>query len=96
MKQIRPSRRDFIRTISAAGAAVLVGPRISWARSDTRLRVLSIGVVGTIGGTDRQKVAAHPQADIVGLCDVDANALAQAAKEHPDAFTCAEIGRAHV
>lgn len=63
-------------------------------RADTTLRVLSIGVVGTIGGTDRQTIASHPRAEIVGLCDVDANALAQAAKEHPKAFTCADYREA--
>jgi alpha-L-fucosidase len=53
-----------------------------------KLRVLSIGVVGTIGSVDRTSVAAHPDVEITGLCDVDSIYLAQAAKEHPNAFTC--------
>ena len=87
----------------------MVGPRLAWAggsgwgggggwgggaRSDTRLRVLSIGVIGTIGGADRKTIAAHPLVDMVGLCDVDANALAEAAKDHPMAFTCADYREA--
>ncbi|MBZ0171051.1 MAG: Gfo/Idh/MocA family oxidoreductase, partial [Phycisphaerales bacterium] len=61
---------------------------------DTTLRVLVIGVVGTIGGADRSQVASHPQAEIVGLCDVDTEALGQAAVDHPDAFTCADYREA--
>ena len=58
------------------------------------MRVLSIGVIGTIGGADRREVANHPAAEIVGLCDVDANALAKAKEAHPDAFTCADYRQA--
>jgi predicted dehydrogenase len=86
------SRRNFIQSTAAIG--ILGAPAFTRRRADTRLRVLSIGVVGTIGEADRHQVAAHPLADIVGLCDVDANALAQAASEHPDAFTCADYREA--
>lgn len=49
--------------------------------------MLSIGVVGTIGGADRAQVAAHSMVEITGLCDVDSEALAKAAAARPDAFT---------
>jgi len=88
------SRRTFLQYVSVAGAATLVAPKVAWALSDTRLRVLSIGVIGTIGGADRHNVASHPLVDIVGLCDIDANALAEAAKEHPGAFTCEDYREA--
>lgn len=93
------SRRDFIRNMAIVGAAGLsLGiprpARASWRLADTKLRVLSIGVVGTIGEHDRKTVDAHPDADIVGLCDVDAGALSQAAKDHPGAFTCADYREA--
>jgi len=87
------SRRQFLTHAAIAGAALAL-PRVAWAMSDTRLRVLVIGVIGTIGGSDRKAVASHPLADIVGLCDVDANALAEAAKDHPSAFTCADYREA--
>ena len=58
------------------------------------MRVLSIGVIGTIGGTDRQQIAHHPAVEIAGLCDVDANALARAASDHPKAFTCRDYREA--
>ncbi len=91
------TRREFVRSAAAAGAGVAFSglPALgSSFRRDTRLRVLSIGVIGTIGGTDRKNIAAHPEADIVGLCDIDANALAQAALDHPEAFTCADYREA--
>jgi predicted dehydrogenase len=91
------SRREFIQLATAAGAAALVTPSFAFARprrADTKLRVLSIGVIGTIGGTDRAAVASHPLAEITGLCDIDSNALAEAAKDHPNAFRCADYREA--
>jgi predicted dehydrogenase len=90
------SRRQFLRTTGAAGlGAALVGlPRCGRAVGAGTVRVLSIGVVGTIGEWDRKQVADHPRAEIVGLCDVDAAYLAQAAADHPDAFTCRDYREA--
>ncbi|MFO1052553.1 MAG: Gfo/Idh/MocA family oxidoreductase [Planctomycetota bacterium] len=93
------SRRDFLRSSAAAGAGMAFGtrllPRANTAPVvDTTLRVLSIGVVGTIGAQDRKQVQSHPNAEIVGLCDVDANQLATAAKDHPKAFTCRDYREA--
>jgi predicted dehydrogenase len=88
------SRRVFIQQVSAAGAVVMVMPRLARARVDTKLRVLSIGVVGTIGEADRRTIAAHPGVEIVGLCDVDSEALAKAGQEHPKAFRCADYREA--
>lgn len=92
------SRREFIHTTAAAGLAAAAVPAVAmpWRarRRDTKLRVLSIGVIGTIGEADRHHIGSHPEVEIVGLCDVDANALAKAAGEHPDAFTCADYREA--
>lgn len=83
------SRRRFLHTAGAAGLAVTASLRGQTAAvaANSKLRVLCIGVVGTIGQTDRKQLAAHPAVEIAGLCDVDAKALAQAAAEHPKAFT---------
>ena len=91
-----PNRREFITTSAAAGLGLgaLSMPRARAASPNGKLRVLSIGVVGTIGAADRQAVASHPDVEIVGLCDVDSNYLAQAAKEHPNAFTCKDYREA--
>ena len=90
------SRRDFLYTAGAAGigAATFGLPRIVTAHPESKVRVLSIGVVGTIGGHDRSQVNSHPAAEIVGLCDVDANYLAKAKTDHPDAFVCADYREA--
>ncbi|MBC8126878.1 MAG: Gfo/Idh/MocA family oxidoreductase [Gloeobacteraceae cyanobacterium ES-bin-144] len=95
MKTIH-SRRSFIRSSASAGLGISVlGLQPARAVSpNSKLRVLSIGVVGTIGEADRKQVAAHPGAEIVGLCDVDSNALARAAIDHPDAFTCRDYREA--
>ncbi|MEM9236519.1 MAG: Gfo/Idh/MocA family oxidoreductase, partial [Verrucomicrobiota bacterium] len=69
-------------------------PHVRAAEATGKLRVLSIGVVGTVGGLDRQQIANHPDAEIVGLCDVDSNTLAQAANDHPKAFTCRDYREA--
>lgn len=85
------SRRDFLRTSATTGiglATLGIMPARAAIQSSKKLRVLSIGVIGTIGGSDRHEIASHPLAEITGLCDVDAQTLAAAAKEHPAAFTC--------
>jgi hypothetical protein len=90
------SRRNFIRSSAAAsiGLTALGIPFARAASPNAKLRVLSIGVVGTIGEADRKAVASHPDAEIVGLCDVDSIYLAQAAKDHPNAFTCRDYREA--
>jgi len=90
------SRRSFLRSAGAAGLGLSLGdlPLGALSSPSARVRVLSIGVVGTVGGTDRNQVAAHPDAEIVGLCDVDSDALASASAEHPDAFTCSDYREA--
>ena len=92
------SRRSFLSSTAALGLGLGLTAgcvsRRTPTRPGTRLRVLSIGVIGTIGGTDRRKINDHALAEIVGLCDVDANALARALEDHPDAFTCADYREA--
>ncbi len=84
------SRREFLSLTGATGLGVAVAgiPHVVTALGQSTVRVLSIGVVGTIGGTDRAQVAGHPSVEIVGLCDLDENYLAKASLDHPNAFTC--------
>lgn len=88
------SRRKLICSAAALGAGAIALPAFARHSRDTRLRVLSIGVVGTIGEWDRRTIAEHPNAEIVGLCDVDRNALAKARADHPDAFAVADYREA--
>jgi predicted dehydrogenase len=88
-----------MQSATLASAAIFATPRLFAARSgggiaDTKLRVLSIGVVGTIGEADRKAVASHPLAEIVGLCDIDPAAMTKAAKDHPSAFQCVDYREA--
>jgi predicted dehydrogenase len=88
------TRRQFIYSTAAAGAVALAKQAFAWRLQDTKLRVLSIGVVGTIGEADRQNIAKHPRVEIVGLCDVDDEAMEKAAQDHPDAFRCTDYREA--
>lgn len=92
------NRRRFLWTTGVAGIG-LATPLPSFAQApavspNSKLRVLCIGVIGTIGAEDRHQVASHPAVEIAGLCDVDFKALAKAATEHPNAFTCADYREA--
>ncbi len=89
------SRRSFLQS-SAAGVGLSTLGHVPFVQSgaNDKLRVLSIGVVGTIGGKDRRQVGKHPNAEIVGLCDVDANALKKAGEQEPGAFQCRDYREA--
>ena len=90
------SRREFLFTTGAAGLGMATFglARPAAGRAGDKIGVLSIGVVGTIGARDRREVNDHPNAEIVGLCDVDADYLARAKNEHPGAFTCKDYREA--
>ena len=90
----RSSRRRFLAATSAASLGLLAAPRLRAVSPNGKLRVLCVGVVGTIGETDRHNIASHPEVEIAGLCDVDSNYLAKAAAEHPKAFTCRDYREA--
>src|SRR3954469_11945281 len=96
------NRRDFLRLSTAAASSSLLpaysaGAAVTPRRvgPNDKLNVLSIGVVGTIGATDRHEVAKHPSVRIAGLCDLDSNYLAKAAKEHPEAFQVKDYREAY-
>ena len=59
-----------------------------------RLQLLQVGVGGSIAPADRAQLKAHPAVAFTGFCDVDSDALAAVAKEHPDAFTCRDFREA--
>jgi predicted dehydrogenase len=81
------SRRDFVETALAAAAAALAGlrpgrePRASAAPAapNDRLRVAVIGVNGQ-GGAHIGEWLAHPDCDLVAVCDCDPAAYAKHGK----------------
>lgn len=88
------TRRRFMGSAAALGAGLYALPSMGRTYNDSKLRVLSVGVVGTIGEADRRIINDHPGAQIVGLCDVDSRAIAKALQDHPDAFTCEDYREA--
>lgn len=92
------NRRRFLWTTGIAGIGISpvlhARTRPPAVSPNSKLRVLSIGVIGTIGGNDRHQISSHPAVEISGLCDVDSDPLAIAAKEHPGAFTCRDYREA--
>jgi predicted dehydrogenase len=82
-------RRGFLRT-GAASAALLIlkGRSASTYAENEKVGVGSIGVGGQ-GGVNRHDIA-NSGGNIVALCDVDSDRLAQAAKQHPQASTWAD------
>src|SRR5690348_10258377 len=82
----RPTRRTFLAT-AATGLTLLASRKATCAAPDTpvadkQLNAAFVGVNGR-GGDDLR--ALGPLVNVVALCDVDANSLNNAAKNHPNA-----------
>lgn len=90
------TRRSFVKTGTLAAAGLSLGSRLARAQANqnSKLQILHIGVGGSVAPTDRGQLKAHPKVVFTGLCDVDSNALAAVAKEHPGAFTCRDFREA--
>lgn len=94
------TRRQMIRASSLALGSLALGGAWGCSTSkvtrrtlplrNSKLQLLQVGVGGTIAPTDRQQLLAHPGVQFTGLCDVDSDALANAAAEVPTAFTCVD------
>jgi predicted dehydrogenase len=69
-------------------------PRRLWRGRLGKVQILQVGVGGSIAPTDRAELLRHPDVALVGLCDVDRDALARVSAEHPDAFTCRDFREA--
>lgn len=75
------SRRQFV----AGASALALGPSVLSARPGrAKLRLATIGS-GGMGGADLNAISSHPEVQVVALCDVDANTLANSAKKFPQA-----------
>lgn len=77
-----PTRRSFLQATGAAAAAIwTTGPAILRAQAGDKLRLAIIGC----GGQGRANLRRVSSEHIAALCDVDRNALDQAAAAHPQA-----------
>jgi len=95
----RIHRRQFLRRSAAgAGASMALGSGVllvpSWARGQSpneKLNLAAVGVAGQ-GGWDLGQCAQHKDlVNVVALCDVDKNNLANAAKTYAKAKTYADF-----
>ncbi len=87
------TRRDFVRAAGGAVAAstpLLAGRTSAKAGPNDRVQHAAIG----LGGQGRQLAktfAAHPDCDVVAVCDVDPERRAQAASELPNPEDVAQV-----
>ena len=77
------TRRDFIRTASAASAGALVashaGPLLAFSGSPNAKVVVAVVGLNGRGDVHLQNFALSPNAEVAYVCDVDAHVLAKAA-----------------
>ncbi|TBW29226.1 Gfo/Idh/MocA family protein [Gramella sp. KN1008] len=81
-------KREFLKITGLATSGILVLPSLSWSKAGihNRLRTAHIGV-GNMGLEDLKAISSHELVDVVALCDVDSNYLANAHSMHPKAKT---------
>lgn len=80
-------RRDFIKKSGLGALGLILAPTLlAKARANGRLRTAHIGL-GMMGKADLDAISSHNFVDVVALCDVDANLLAEAKALFPNAKT---------
>jgi len=84
----KSSRRTFLKTAAATGVALpgitsLIGGCVAPQFIEGRLRHASIGI-GGMGATDLAQIAAHPDVEIIALCDIDNGRLEEDGKNFPN------------
>ena len=80
-------KRDFLKTSIVAASTAFIPQSISaMVKTGNKLRTAHIGV-GGMGAADLASIASHPDVEVVGLCDVDSNAISKASKSFPNAKT---------
>jgi predicted dehydrogenase len=85
MSRTHVTRRDFLRTSAAIGAATFATPAFVHAKSPNEK--LDVAVIGVSGQGGAQLHAAGEMENVVALCDVDEKHLAAAAQRYPKAKT---------
>jgi predicted dehydrogenase len=83
---LHPSRRNVLKTVGAMSLAPALLPSLVRAASaNGMLNHVSIGVGGMMGYNDFRNFVDHPKVRHAAIVDVDANFLAKAAADRPDA-----------
>jgi predicted dehydrogenase len=86
MMSWQANRREFLKRSALAGAGLWVAGTCTMAESRSPNEKLNIGVIG-VHSRGAANMAAVAGENIVALCDVDENYLAEAAKKCPQAKT---------
>jgi predicted dehydrogenase len=84
MDSQRSSRRRFLRTAGLAGVGLWAADR-SWAQADSPNERVDFACIGVGGKGDSDTADAARFGNVVAICDVDENTLAEAAKKYPNA-----------
>lgn len=89
-------KREFLKKSAILASTTAIMPSFLMACKEEqqmakptplkRLRTAHVGV-GNMGAEDLRDISSHKKVDVVALCDVDANNLANAKKLHPNAKT---------
>ena len=80
------NRREFLKRSALVGAGFLVADKCAIAQSGSPNEKLNMGIIG-VHSRGAANMAAVASENIVALCDVDENYLAEAAKKYPRAKT---------
>lgn len=76
-------KRNFLKTSAiAASSFFLPKPLMSYGQSSKKLRTAHIGV-GGMGFQDLKAISSHKSVEVVGLCDVDSEALLRSKLKFP-------------
>lgn len=79
------NKREFLKiSLTAAIPALFPKPLMAMVNRKKKLKTAHIGV-GGMGAADLESIASHPDVHIVGLCDVDSEALNKARLNYPNA-----------
>ncbi|MEM6259879.1 MAG: Gfo/Idh/MocA family oxidoreductase [Planctomycetota bacterium] len=82
---MRFTRRQIVKSGLAVGGAAMLGPSIVHGQgANETLNLAAVGIGGK-GDSDLSASAAGKNVRVVGLCDVDSNALSNAANRYADA-----------
>jgi predicted dehydrogenase len=82
---MKTTRRQFIQRLAPIAGVIAVPNILRAANLNGRVQHACIGVGGMMGFNDFQNFRQHPRTDVVAICDVDADNLARALKEVPNA-----------
>src|SRR5690606_10269911 len=81
------NKREFLKKSSLGTLGLMLVPALAEAALKGKtIRTAHIGL-GVMGKEDLKAIASHKSVEVVALCDVDSNLLAQAKALYPNAKT---------